>query len=233
MTWRSLGSVLARRQKRAANWFRVRAVWRRSGPPNPRGTDMSEAGSRRASLVRAIAWPWLLTSIVLLVGAITVAFGDTRYLVRVLLGSNASAEMKLGPPVYGRVPPAIPTTDAAGQPHVLDLSKGDALLIVYDRHCPSCDFIMPRWLELIASMRRLAIPVYALSRNDVSEQSHYWRGLERSVQVLAPTDDSALTRIFGVRGTPCTILLRRGRVTAVLHGELDKSREAWLVAQVT
>lgn len=82
-------------------------------------------------------------------------------------------------------------------------------------------------------MRGIAIPVYALSRSDAADQSQYWNGLKGSVAVLAPLDESLLTRVFGVRGTPCTILIREGHVAAVLHGEIDERRQAWLLAQVS
>ncbi len=179
-----------------------------------------------------VAWGWCVG------GALTFALTLPRLVHAVQLAYGAAVGQYAGGPLVPAGIAAHPLTafaalDTAGIARSVDLTRQTALVLIYDRDCGVCHRNMARWMELILAARTAQVPVYALSRTDVHSASPYWAGLASQVQIFSTVDSTALTRLFGATGTPCSVLVRGGRVVAVFTGILDPTRLGWLTSHLS
>lgn len=90
---------------------------------------------------------------------------------------------------------------------------------------------MPRWIELITSLRGTDVHIYALAPGNWIEQSDYWQGLEQHVHLAVPLDDSVLPD-FGWASIPTTIALRSGNVEAFFVGVLSPWQQSVILTRL-
>ncbi len=115
----------------------------------------------------------------------------------------------------------------------LSFPGGSALLLVYSRTCAVCGYNMPRWLDLVAELRRSAsaVPVYAIDVEGGDSLGTYWPPVD-GVPVLTPVDGVAFLRVTGVRGTPTSLVVHGAVLDAPVAGIVGTHRRTHLEARL-
>jgi hypothetical protein len=175
--------------------------------------------------VRVAQGAWLMVLVATVSWAACELSRSVADLVQVVESRAGSLEMARPP--EGLLRDALAASPETA-PLVAPLSGHSALVLIFDGACPYCDLNMSRWLELVYDFRQDDIPVVALSSDGRPEALAYWRAMAEAIEIHASMDRRLLTRVFGAKGTPCTALVRDGRVVGVFHGALDSYRQSWL-----
>jgi peroxiredoxin len=124
--------------------------------------------------------------------------------IAALIGSAAGT---IAGPVPGDVAPAIAGSDPAGERVSLDPEDGPVLVAFWDLDCPACGDALEdlrRWETSLTGVRLVVV-----SRGDARRN----RALGLSAPVIVD-DGDALTRAFGVRGTPSAVVIDASGVIA-------------------
>lgn len=113
----------------------------------------------------------------------------------------------------------------------LALTSGPGLLLLYSTACNVCSDNMPRWLDLVAELRRSgsAAPVYAIDLDGRDSLGTYWPRMQ-AVRLLTPLDRGSFPDQLGVRGTPASVVVHRGSIDATILGILGARRRAYLIS---
>lgn len=127
------------------------------------------------------------------------------------------------------------TRDSAAA--TLNLSRGAALVLLFDTRCTACRDNMPRWLDLLARVQRAPtrLPVYAINldsgdvRSAAGAAARYRHGVAAPVQVVQAAVPEAVRRAFSENRTPATIATRDGRILAIHAGAVGPWRQNFLL----
>ena len=160
------------------------------------------------------------------------AAGRYGWLLLAIERGNVPSRANIG----SRATPAPPLTFVdleapRRDPVSLSLTQGRVLVLVYSTRCTVCDNNMPRWLDLIAELRRAAptVPVYAIDIDLRDSSLTYWPRVD-GVRVLMPADRKAFLQTYRVPGTPATLVTHAGVVDATMLGMLGSRQRSYLVS---
>jgi hypothetical protein len=166
-------------------------------------------------------------------------YAGTRYVGQMLDMRRGSfgAETRHGGPTTIKTRNAVPHLSVrtpAGTLDTMDLTGRNAIVLLYDDKCPACRDNMPRWMDLVAELRREApaTPVYAMSLDSLEVQRRYWDGLEHRVALRQFTDSADMYANFATTAIPSTIAIRDGQVAAIHIGAVGPWRRHFLIEAV-
>jgi hypothetical protein len=172
-----------------------------------------------------------LAALVLSVWFAGLAVSDATRLIKIVAGSfrGTGLNSKLGQPV-----PATLTVRAEdGTIDTIDVSRGSAVMLVYDVRCSVCNDNMARWIDLVHEARQIApsASIYAIpaTADTAAMRVGYWAGLSRYVRVLSPLDSEVAQEIAGAPMTPMTVVIRDGVRVAAHAGYLGDRRREFLL----
>lgn len=169
---------------------------------------------------------------------LTIASGYMRQLWQIFRG-----EFRAAPPALAsdsaqvRAAFSVRHTKGPVTDEILDLRTRDALVLLFDTHCAACRSNMPRWLDLVAAVRRSGArwPVYAINLDSGQVDStarvaaEYWHDIENGVTVVQALQPEVIRSALRENRTPTTLAIHNGRFVAVMPGAVGPWRAAFVM----
>ncbi len=187
----------------------------------------SQPGSHRDSLWKVLS---VLAAAALLVGTSASVHYGLR--LRAIYGGNPTSPAIIGPRQVSSEPIQFVELRSGRRDTVrLALTSGPALLLVYSANCAVCGDNMPRWLDLVAELRRggSVDPVYAIDLDGSDTLGTYWPRV-RGVRVLTPLEPETFLRQIPVTGTPATVVVHAGSLAVTIFGVIGAHRRSYVVS---
>ena len=197
--------------------------------------DSASAGYLAVTARRTAASLWLVTLIVVVLYAFVASVRYGWQIASIWRGEFGARTSTSQIPLQLRnASPFLVTRSVTKSRDTLDLRGKTALVLLYDNRCPACKDNMPRWMDLLAELRRrdARIPVFAISDDPLDAQRNYWNVLQAAVDLRQPLLRSAMGDNFGTTSIPSTVVVRQGKVVAVQTGAIGPWRREFLLRQL-
>lgn len=104
-----------------------------------------------------------------------------------------------------------------------------AIVFVYSPGCEVSRANMANWTELVRRTRGGRVALFAVGPVDADSAAAYWGALARHVRLL-PVPAEEIERVLGVRATPVTLAVAKGRIRAEAPGPLRAAARGALMA---
>jgi hypothetical protein len=104
-----------------------------------------------------------------------------------------------------------------------------AIVFVYSPGCAVSRANMANWTELVRQTRGDRVAFFAVGPADADSAAAYWGALRRHVRVLS-VPAKEIEAVLGVRVTPVTLAVARGRLRAEAAGPLRAAARGELLA---
>jgi hypothetical protein len=104
-----------------------------------------------------------------------------------------------------------------------------AIVFVYSPGCAVSRANMANWTELVRRTRGGRVALFAVGPVDADSAAAYWGALGRHVRVL-PVPAQEIEAVLGVRATPVTLAVEKGRIRAEAPGPLRAAARGELLA---
>jgi hypothetical protein len=104
-----------------------------------------------------------------------------------------------------------------------------AIVFVYSPGCAVSRANMANWTELVRQTRGGRVTLFAVGPVDADSATAYWGALGRHVSVL-PVPAQEIEAVLGVRATPVTLAVEKGRIRAEAPGPLRAAARGELLA---
>lgn len=104
-----------------------------------------------------------------------------------------------------------------------------AIVFVYSPGCAVSRSNMANWTELVRRTRGGRVALFAVGPVDADSAAAYWGALARHVRVL-PVPAKEIEAVLGVRATPVTLAVAKGRIRAEAQGPLRAAARGEMLA---
>jgi hypothetical protein len=101
-----------------------------------------------------------------------------------------------------------------------DLVRAErAVVFVFSPGCEVSRANMANWTEIIRAAKNSGVALFAAGPVDATAAAEYWGPLGAHVRLI-PTNPQGLDSALGVRVTPVTLVVEKGRIRGTLEGPL-------------
>jgi hypothetical protein len=143
--------------------------------------------------------------------------------VRQWVAAPATAQAA-GRPTERDVPVRAPAGSALAQIAVAER----AVVFVFSPDCAVSRANTANWTELVRRARGGGVALFAVGPTSPDSAAAYWGALARHVRVLTATPEQ-IDAVLGVRATPVTLTIEKGRIRTETPGPLRSAARAELM----
>jgi hypothetical protein len=120
-----------------------------------------------------------------------------------------------------RAAPGSPLAELAGVER--------AMVFVFSPGCAVSRANTANWTEIVRRTRGTGVALFAVGPTTPDSAAAYWGGLARHVRVLTASAQE-IDAVLGVRATPVTLTMEKGRIRSETPGPLRQAARTGLVA---
>lgn len=106
------------------------------------------------------------------------------------------------------------------------------VVFVLSPQCRVCSANMSNWGDLMIDLKKLGVPMVAVAPAHADGAAEYWAGFAADAPLLS-AEAKEISAVLGVAATPTTVVLRGGRVRAVVSGTMSDATRAQLLEFAT